>query len=370
MNVYCTNRLIVASLGILDQSYSTGSISQGKDNDHNLVKDLRLDPKVSELLKKNTPAEKAFLAFEVNKATGNLLESPQWKNWAAFVVKRNNNNNPEGSLASAMMIQFGVDKAFEILAAAAKIPKTKEVATKLKEAKINGWLSHGSRPDAIFEAMKLNQKIDNFFDSPQFTTWAAFLKAVNEKNKNKKSISELDVFKKFYEEDDLLKLLSSADNIDNPRTQKYLDELATGWLDQPMHPQNVFNKLKLDEAVDDLLTKPWLSNWVEYMKKFNEQYPFAQTSMIKSFTKSYGDEKLAVMLQAATKGSDAHTARIAKNLQQAQFKQWMIGKLNPDDVYKTVLKLDSTSSPKAEIWRAFYNAYDTAFPGQLFSFKP
>ncbi|KUF78098.1 hypothetical protein AM587_10005527 [Phytophthora nicotianae] len=248
-----------------------------------------------------------------------------------------------------MMIQFGVDKAFEILAAAAKIPKTKEVATKLKEAKINGWLSHGSRPDAIFEAMKLNQKIDNFFDSPQFTTWAAFLKAVNEKNKNKKSISELDVFKK---------------------TQKYLDELATGWLDQPMHPQNVFNKLKLDEAVDDLLTKPWLSNWVEYMKKFNEQYPFAQTSMIKSFTKSYGDEKLAVMLQAATKGSDTHTARIAKNLQQAQFKQWMIGKLNPDDVYKTVLKLDSTSSPKAEIWRAFYNAYDTAFPGQLFSFKP
>ncbi|KAF1785522.1 hypothetical protein GQ600_2636 [Phytophthora cactorum] len=114
--------------------------------------------------------------------------------------------------------------------------------------------------------------------------------------------------------------------------------------------------LKLDEAGDGLLTSPLLSKWVEYMKAFNEKYSFAQT--------------LATMLQAAAKASDVDTAKIAKNLQEAQFKHWMNNKLTPDDVYKTVLKLESTSSPNADIWRAYYNAYDTAFPGKQFSFNP
>ncbi|KAG3113139.1 hypothetical protein PI125_g7607 [Phytophthora idaei] len=335
----------------------------------NLLENVSFNPKIKEMLQKNTPLDGAFTTLEVGKATGNLLESQQWKDWAVFVIK-SSKKDPDESLASALSVKFGLDEASKILAKAAKDPKTKEIATKLEEAQLKRWLNNGDEPDDIFKSLKLNKKVDNIFESPQFATWASFLTAYNKKNTNKKDITELDVLLQYYKEDGLAKLLSSADNANNPRTQKYLDKLLPHWLDQPTHPQNIFNMLKLDEAGDGLLTSPLLSRWVEYMKAFNEKYSFAQTDMIKTFTRSYGDEKLATMLQAAAKASDIDTAKIAKNLQVAQFKHWMNNKLTPDDVYKTVLKLESTSSPNADIWRAYYNTYDTAFPGKLFSFNP
>ncbi|KAE9095323.1 hypothetical protein PF010_g16750 [Phytophthora fragariae] len=88
--------------------------------------------------------------------------------------------------------------------------------------------------------------------------------------------------------------------------------------------------------------------------------------MLQTLTKSYGEEKLATMIQAATKVDE--TKDFAKNLQTSQFNQWMAEAKTPDDIYTKVLKLNSNDSPKADIWRAYYNAYDTE--NKLFSFKP
>ncbi|KUF94594.1 hypothetical protein AM588_10004818 [Phytophthora nicotianae] len=336
-----------------------------------LTENVNLSPKISEMLKKNTPVDEAFKALEVEKVAGidNLLESQQWKEWAVFVIKRSK-DTPDEALSSAMSIQFGLDRVSSILANAGKNPKTKAIAEKLEEAQLKRWLSLGSDPDKIFEALKLNTKFDSFFDSPQFATWTSFLKAFNAKNSNKKEITGLDVLLQYYKEDSLTKLIVSADNVNSPRAQQYLDELLLRWRDQPLHPQHVFTMMKLDEAGDALLTNPLLSRWVKYMEDFNEKYPLAKTSMIQTFTKNYGDEKVATMLQAAAKASDADTAKIASTLQEAQFKNWMVLGLTPDEVYNTVLKITSTSSPKADIWRAYYNAYEKEFPGKLFSFNP
>ncbi|KAL3663747.1 hypothetical protein V7S43_011162 [Phytophthora oleae] len=108
-----------------------------------------------------------------------------------------------------------------------------------------------------------------------------------------------------------LKLLASVD--DTGGTQAFKKELVKGWLDETTHPLNVFNKLKLNEAGDDLLSNSLLSVWVQYMKFFNEKFPHAETTMIQTFTKSYkGDEvKLAQMLEAAKKVPS--TEKIATN---------------------------------------------------------
>ncbi|KAI9992912.1 hypothetical protein PInf_014854 [Phytophthora infestans] len=274
--------------------------------------------------KKHMDTSEAFKALEVEKATGNLFESQQWKDWAVYVIK-SSKKEPDEAVASAI-------------------------------------------PNSIFETLKLNDKADDFLGSPQFATWTSFLKAYNQKNE--KNVKELDILIQFLKEDGLTKMISSADNINNPRTLQYLDELMPRWLDRPTHPQHIFTMMRLDEAGADLLTNPLLSRWVKFMEGFNKEFPFAQTSIIKTLTKNYGDEKLAAMLQSATKASDENTAKIASNLQQSQFKHWMADKLTPDDLFKTVLKLESTSSPNANIWRAYYNAYDEAFPGKLFSFDP
>ncbi|KAE9063059.1 hypothetical protein PF005_g31192 [Phytophthora fragariae] len=215
------------------------------------------------------------------------------------------------------------------------------------------------------DAQKLKQAGAGGFDSPQFATWYKYLTEYNKMNP-KKEISAVQVFSMRYNEEDFLKLLATAD--DGPGAMKFKDEVVKGWLANPDHPANMFKRLKLHEAGDDLLANPVLSIWTRYMKAFNKEYPFAATTTIQTLTKSYGEEKLATMIQAATKVEE--TKQFAKNLQTAQLKQWMSKAKTPDDIYKKVLKLDSTDSPNADIWRAYYNAYDKEHPGKLFSFNP
>ncbi|EGZ15121.1 hypothetical protein PHYSODRAFT_249155 [Phytophthora sojae] len=150
------------------------------------------------------------------------------------------------------------------------------------------------------------------------------------------------------QEGGLIKLLASLD--DGPGATKFKEEVVTSWLSNPDHPINMLKRLKLDDAGDDLLASPLLDVWTRHLKAFNKEYPFAETTMIQTLTKSYGDEKLAAIIQAGTKVPK--TEQLAKNLQVAQFKRWMGG------------------FPNADIWRAYCKAYGKEFPGKLFSFRP
>ncbi|KUF89973.1 hypothetical protein AM587_10003485 [Phytophthora nicotianae] len=179
----------------------------------------------------------------------------------------------------------------------------------------------------------------------------------------------MSVFTKIYGEEDFVMLLASADD-NTAVVKKFKDELVKRWLGEPTHPLNIFNNLKLNEAGDDLLANPVLTIWVKYMKAFNKEYPQAETTMIQTFTKSYGDEKLATMIQAATKVEE--TKDFAKNLQTAQFNQWMVDKKTPKDILG-VLKLNSqtfTDNPSVDIWRAYNKAYTKEFPDAGFAFQP
>ncbi|EGZ08405.1 hypothetical protein PHYSODRAFT_424262, partial [Phytophthora sojae] len=257
------------------------------------------------------------------------------------------------------------------LTAAKAEPTAAAFATKLESAMIRGWLNRRHKPNEVFTFLQLEKSGAKAFETPQFATWLNYLNAFNEKYPKKKT-TMLQVMKAKYASDEgalaLAKMVASVDDAGTPWSKVLKEELVTGWMDQPNHPENIFKMLKLDEAGDGLLSSPALATWVQYLKAFNKEYPRAQTTMIQTFTKSYGDEKLATMIQAAKKTPT--TEKLAANLQTAQFKQWMAQGKTPDDVYKTVLKLESTSSPNADIWRAFYKAYDEAFPGKLFSFKP
>ncbi|KAF1789231.1 hypothetical protein GQ600_17412 [Phytophthora cactorum] len=124
---------------------------------------MSLNPKIEEMLQKNTLVDDAFIALEVDKATGNLLESQQWKDWAVFVIKRNK-KDPDESLASALSVKFGLDGASKILATAAKDPKTKEIATKLEEVQL--------KHDVYKTVLKLEST-----SSPNADIWRAYYNA-------------------------------------------------------------------------------------------------------------------------------------------------------------------------------------------------
>ncbi|KAF1785521.1 hypothetical protein GQ600_2635 [Phytophthora cactorum] len=70
----------------------------------NLIENVSLNPKIKEMLQKNTQRISGF----------------------------------------STVVKFGLDGASKILATAAKDPKTKEIATKLEEVQLKRWLNMGS----------------------------------------------------------------------------------------------------------------------------------------------------------------------------------------------------------------------------------
>ncbi|ETO66937.1 hypothetical protein F444_16000 [Phytophthora nicotianae P1976] len=331
------------------------------------LESLSQSSQIRHMLNERTSAKDAYKVFKVDEVTDNILESAQWKQWASYIAKLNE-KDPDESVAAAMTVAYGGDGVAQIVAKAMKNPNTKIAAEKLEDAQLTRWIKLDSNPAEIFKVLKLNEKTDDIFNSPQLGTWTSYLKKYNEKHPTKQ-VSEMSVFTKIYGEEDFVKLLASADD-NTAVVKKFKDELVKRWLGEPTHPLNIFNNLKLNEAGDDLLANPVLTIWVKYMKAFNKEYPQAETTMIQTFTKSYGDEKLATMIQAATKVEE--TKDFAKNLQTAQFNQWMVDKKTPKDILG-VLKLNSqtfTDNPSVDIWRAYNKAYTKEFPDAGFAFQP
>jgi hypothetical protein len=132
-----------------------------------------------------------------------------------------------------------------------------------------------------------------------------------------------------------------------------------GWLQSGKSADDAFALLKFDKAGVNLLSSSKLDTWVTYMKAYNLNNPAKRpATMIKTFTGAYGDAPLAKILEAA-KGV-ASTKKMAQELQLAQFNQWVMQGLKPDDVFHTVLKLKPntwTTDPGAIILHQYNKFY-------------
>nr|QMU24872.1 PaRXLR48 [Phytophthora agathidicida] len=334
------------------------------------IENMMLSSKIKELLKKRPTADKAYEALNVKSVNTNLFESQQWNDWATYVRKANP-KDPDESIAAGMSVVYGVDRFSDMLAAASKDTKTVEIATKLENAQVNRWIVGGWGPENIFKTLNLDKNVDDIFNSPQYATWTRYLKAYTTKHPTEK-VDEAQIFISAYGEFKFVKLLSSADDAVSPVTQKFKEEVIQKWLELTTPPNDVFKQLKLDKVgIDDILSSPLLSTWVQYMNQFNEKIPRKKTTMIGIFTMHYGDEALAKMLEAAKKVPE--TKQLAKNLQTAQFNQWMADEKTPKAVLESVLKLDDqsfTNNAAGDIWRAYNKAYAKNFPETGFAFQP
>ncbi|KAI9982470.1 hypothetical protein PInf_008413 [Phytophthora infestans] len=144
------------------------------------------------------------------------------------------------------------------------------------------------------------------------------------------------------------------------------------WLAKGKPTDDVFKLLTLDVAADDLLANSKLTEWITYMKLFNQANPKKQTSLIRTLTTHYGDEALAKMVVAAKQVPD--TATFAKRLQTEQLQLWLNQGKSPDDVF-TLLKLDKAGQkvfthPEMVSWAKYvgdFNKVNPDKPVTLFS---
>ncbi|KAG6616598.1 Secreted RxLR effector peptide protein [Phytophthora cinnamomi] len=110
------------------------------------------------------------------------------------------------------------------------------------------------------------------------------------------------------------------------------------WLGNKQTPGDVFKLLKLDNAVDDVLTSPALNTWSNHLNAFNKEIPDKKSTLIATLTAHYGDEGVARMLDAAKKVEATKT--IATNLEAAQIQHWLNSRKMLDSVFK-LLNLDT-----------------------------
>ncbi|KAG3238655.1 hypothetical protein PI124_g16383 [Phytophthora idaei] len=293
------------------------------------------DQKLKELLKSGTKVDDALKLLKLDEVGDDIFMHSDWNTWTKYMAMLNKDNTDE-AITAALTRRFGSEKLAEMLAAAQKVPSTKELATKLESAQLKRWMNTGGTPEYIFKILKLDNGADNLFDSAALTSWTNFLKPFND-NFPKKKTTVLDTFKSISDEEGVQKALISAGNSNSPGAKIFKDEMVQRWLDFTTPPANIFKALQLDKAGDDLLSSPLLNTWVQYMQAFNKEIPRKKR-------------------------------RRSNNSQRVTFKRWMAAERSPDDIYTTVLKVESSSSQKADIWRAYYKAYNEQFPGKLFSF--
>ncbi|OWY99260.1 Avirulence (Avh) protein [Phytophthora megakarya] len=212
-------------------------------------------------------------------------------------------------------------------------------SSKATPEKLASWLKSGKSTDAVFTRLHLD-KPGSLFLKPQFAAWVQYADALSTKFPEMSAMSTLT---RRYGDEVLFRLIKIAKR--NPATENLATQLETKqiqyWVATRKDPDEVFH-LGLGKKADSILTQllsenSLASTWVKYMDNFNRMYPEEKTTMIESFTKSFGDIGVTTMLRTAM--NEESTRNLASKLESAQLKMWWDSGKSTDDVFK-LLQLD------------------------------
>ncbi|OWZ03385.1 hypothetical protein PHMEG_00024895 [Phytophthora megakarya] len=241
---------------------------------------------------------------------------------------------------------------------------TEKLATKLEIEQMQHWLRTGKDPDEVFRLFGLTNW-DTVFRSADFATWVKYVD-----NLNSKYPEELrwmyTTLSKHYNDKALFKMTNEAKGVEKYKTIaiKLEDEWLQAGLEKRKLPYKALLDLGLGKSrntlVEQLIDEKSLASiWVKYMHAFNRRYPDEKTTMIKSFTNSFGDVHVTMMLDTAK--IDAGTRNLASKLEIAQLKMWLDSGKSTDDVFK-LLTLDREeisfqNKVLLNTWVSYMNAF-------------
>eukprot|EP00644_Phytophthora_capsici_P001549 jgi/Phyca11/129120/e_gw1.81.53.1 len=243
--------------------------------------------------------ENVFHSLKLDSGLDKILDNPKLQTWATY-VDLVNKRNPDSKVTMAEILI----KTYGDLPVAVMLQRTRsspKLARRLRVEQIQGWKSKGKSADEVFTLLKLDKAGSDLFVSPQLNTWYNYVNVI-EKDKAKAVMAS--VLLAHYGEVGLSKIFREA----NPRVRRM--RFVRLWLEtavaqnnpkRALTPEEYFRVLKLDAGIDQLLTNPNLVTWITFLGQFNAKNPGKGTTMIKIFTKVYGDEPLATMLEAAKK---------------------------------------------------------------------
>ncbi|KAE9066004.1 hypothetical protein PF010_g27980 [Phytophthora fragariae] len=305
-----------------------------------------------------------FKLFSLNKAgdsLDNLLSSPRLETWKTYLKVFNQQNPKEQtSLIAAMSKSYGDEAVLKMLESAKG--SRRSAVKRLESEQMERWLK--MTPDEVFKGLNLDTAAEKMFGSSPLNAWGKYAGKFNSANPDKQTsligvltthygddgvVALLAAAKKRHEEDAVVAMIGAAKK--NPSTEKLATKLQTeqidDWLINKDTPDEIFNALKLDKSVDNLLTHPSFDTWATYMQEFNAKYLSQKDSMIDIFRATFGDKDLAKMLIAAKEVPD--TKKVATDLQTALLNDWVRDEVTTAAVSKVLTAGGVAESTKATL---------------------
>ncbi|KAE9280002.1 hypothetical protein PR003_g28078, partial [Phytophthora rubi] len=318
-------------------------------------------------LAEGKPADIVFARMRLDKEGNWLLYRPQFTDWLKYVDDLSAKNPTKGTSAfSTLTAHYGDDALYKMIEEGEKIWSTKALATKLEEELMQNWIATAKSPDDVFHAMSLDKVKHNILSNPEFTAWAKYVDDFNAKYPEQPA-SMAPALRKHFSDGALFKM---TDEVISGRGSKSVatkiqDELIDLWLSGRKTPDDALVELGLGRTVDTLMESPLFNTWLKYSTAYSTKYPQEKSTVIETLKRTFGDIKVARMLQKA-KTTDA-TRSIAKQLESAQLEMWWNSGKSVDDVLELLdfrMKFDFTGNPLLNTWVLYMDRVLKENPGQ------
>ncbi|KAG2948412.1 hypothetical protein PC117_g6066 [Phytophthora cactorum] len=185
------------------------------------------------------------------------------------------------------------------------------------------WLWRKQSIEGLFKQLKLDGGLNKILANPKFNTWATYVNLYNKKNPGKE-VTMAGILTNTYGDLALSRMLEVALNVGNQRKMAAVlaQQQRQGWQSAGKSADDVFG-----------------------------------TTMIKTFTKFFGDEALAKTLEAAR--HVPNTEKVATQFQTAQFTQWLRDGKKHEVIWKMLNMEKATwmKNPDAQVWYRYKDFY-------------
>jgi len=166
----------------------------------------------------------------------------------------------------------------------------------------------------------------------------------------------------------LIKWLT-PDELKLPKAEKLR---VRDWVRNEQTSDHVFQQLELGAGMTKALNNPKLTSYAAFTDKFNNRYPDKKMTMVDMFTKTYGDDVVAKVLERqmqATWKTEPRTDAMTSRLRKELLNKWELAGEDADDIFK-LLKLDKAGSglleaPQLGMWYSYTRMTYTRDPDSV-----
>eukprot|EP00644_Phytophthora_capsici_P011665 jgi/Phyca11/10476/fgenesh1_pm.PHYCAscaffold_50_\ len=367
-NIVSTTRLLRAR-SVIDEERAGGISASASDKLAKLFKSSKVtDEQLQQWLSKGKAAESVFNRMDLgNTRITKLFENTQFLRWLQYADDLSASGKGTSAI-SILSTQYGDDTLYKMIESAKKTTNTKALGTRLQTEQLKHWVTIGKDPDEVFKLYGLNHVGSHILSESQFSAWTKYVDDLNAKNEGA-FVSIIPTLRKHFSDDDLFHIALAAKRVDETKTMgtKLEDAFVQFWIHRKETPDNVLVELGLKKSAETLLENPLLKILTKYTDAYNVKYAAKKTTVIETLTRTFGDDKVARMLQAGR--TDSTKKKIAKQFQADQLEMWLNSGQSVDDVYKLLklpsrrdLLVDFGNQKLFDTWLTFMNAISIKHP--------